>query len=417
MKTTITILALSLQLAGVHLESGALGKSTDSARRDWPQWRGENRDAVSTETGLIHDWPDSGPEILWRQEIGAGFSGVSVSDGKLYTMWDAGGKQYLFCLEAGSGQEIWRLELGVGFSNSWGNGPRSTPLVDGDFVFAVGTDGVLIATERKTGRLLWQHSLVHDFGAKLPTYGYSSSPMVAGERLFVEAGGEGQVYVALNKKDGKVLWTSRSDRVAYSSPVSTTIAGVEQLIFWSAGGLRSLSPADGSTLWKYDWETLCPVTGDPLNTGTPIFVAPDRVYISSGSGAAMVQLSMKAGSLHPQLVWESNKMRSDVNTSVLYGDHIYGFDGAIFKCLDAKTGELKWKARGFKRGSVIAADGQLIILSERGKLALAQATPAAFVKTSTAQILNGKCWTAPTLAQGRLYLRNHKELVCLNIKK
>ena len=179
--------------------------------------------------------------------------------------------------------------------------------------------------------------------------------------------------MAFDKKTGAVVWATQNDRPAYSSPINVSIAGVDQIVFWSAHGLHSVSSDSGEVLWTFSWETFCPVSGDPLNTGTPLFLPPDRIYISSGSGAAAIRLLPEKGSFKVETVWKSELMRSDVNTALLLDDHIYGFDRGIFKSLDATTGEVKWKARGFQRGSLIAADGRLIVLGEAGNLALVDA--------------------------------------------
>lgn len=416
MKLLILVALLVLLLApGMGIADPAEKVSSEAAL-DWPQWRGPNRDAVSPETGLLERWPESGPEVLWRVPVGAGYSGVSVSDGRLYTLWDEAGRQYLFGLDASTGKELWRQEIGPAFTHHYGNGPRSTPIVNDGVVFAVGTGGLLLAASKDTGAPIWQHDLVNDYAADLPSYGYSSSPLVAGDRLIVEAGGKKASFMAFDRKTGEVAWATGSDRPAYSSPINVVIAGVDQIVFWSAHGLHSVASDSGKALWDYSWETFCPVSGDPLNTGTPLFLSPDRIYISSGSGAAAIRVSREESSFNVKTLWESDSMRSDVNSSLLLGDHIYGFDRGTLKSLDAATGEIGWKARGFQRGSLIAADGRLIVLGESGNLALVDADPEEFVQTSSVKILEGKNWTAPTLAQGKLYLRNHEELVCLELK-
>ncbi len=383
---------------------------------DWPQWRGVNRDAVSPESGLVNGWPESGPKVLWRVEVGAGYSSVSVSDGRLYTLWDEKGTQFLVCLDALTGRELWRQGIGAAFNHHYGNGPRSTPLVDGGTVFAVGTAGRLLAVNRKSGKIIWQHDLARESKAELPPYGYASSPLVTGDKIVLEAGAENAAYIAFDKTSGEIVWRSHDDLPAYSSPIEVSIGGARQIVFWSGSGLHAVSPKDGSVLWEYAWETFCPVTGAPLNTGTPIFIAPDRLFISSRSGAAVIRISRTGKAFAAQTVWKSEEMKSDVNTSVMIGNHVYGFDGGILECLDARTGEVTWKARGFQKGSLIAADGKLIVLGETGNLALVDANPEAFIQKDSAEILEGKCWTAPTLADGKLYLRNHEELVSIDMR-
>lgn len=410
------IVKRSFLLLLVVLLAGSTVPASGEPTADWPQWRGPNRDAVSTEKGLLNEWPEGGPEVLWRIPVGAGYSGVSVSEGKLYTLWDGKEKQYLFGLDAATGKELWRRDLGSNFTNHYGNGPRSTPIVDDGVVFAIGTDGLLLAANKKTGETLWQHDLVKDYAADLPSYGYSSSPLIVGDKLVVEVGGKDASFIAFDKKTGEVVWAAGKDRPAYSSPIHVSIGGVDQVVFWSAHGLHALSSGSGKALWNYSWETFCPVSGDPLNTGTPLFLAPDRIYISSGSGAAVIRVSRDGDSFRVADVWKSDLMRSDVSTALLLDGQIYGFDRGTLKSLDAATGEIKWKARGFQRGSLIAADGRLIVLGEAGNLALVDANPDEFSQRDSAQILKGKNWTSPTLAGARLYLRNHEELVCLGMK-
>jgi outer membrane protein assembly factor BamB len=417
MRKSACLLVLSFLFLFRGLASaGSDADSSGKAALDWPQWRGANRDAVSLEKGIVDEWPEGGPRVVWRAKIGSGYSSVSVSEGRLYTLWDEKGTQFLFCLDARNGNELWRFELGKGFTNHYGNGPRSTPLIDGGVVFTIGTQGRLVAVDKRNGELVWQRDLVKEYGTKLPSYGYSSSPLIAGDRLVVEAGGDNATFMAFDKKSGKTAWSSQDDRPAYSSPIEVSIDGVRQIVFWSAHGLHSVSPDDGKLLWKHSWETFCPVTGDPLNTGTPIFMAPDRIFISSGSGAAVIRVSKAGETFDVELVWKTEQMRADVNTPLLLGDHIYGFDRGILQCLDARTGEVKWQARGFQRGSLIAADGKLIVLGESGEIAIVDANPEEFVKKDGAKILDGKNWTAPSLAGGKLYLRNHEELLCLEMK-
>ncbi len=383
---------------------------------DWPQWRGPHRDAVSRETGLVDRWGEKGPEILWRIDAGHGFSSISVSQGKLYTMWDEGEKQLLVCLDAAAGRELWRHEMGPAFRHSYGNGPRSTPLVDGGIVYAIGTGGLLLAAEARTGKTVWQRNLVSDFDTALPSYGFSTSPLVGDGKLIIEAGGRSAAFAALDKKTGEVVWTADDDQPAYSSPIKIEVADVSQVVFWSAHGLRSVAVETGEVLWRYSRETFCPASGAPLNTGTPIFIAPDRLFLSSSAGAAVIRLGRAGDRFRVEDVWQSNELRSDVNTALLSDGHIYGFDRGTLKSLDAVTGEVRWQARSFQRGSLIAADGKLIVLGEQGKLALVAATPEKYIEHSTAQVLEGRNWTSPTLAGGRLYLRNQEEIVCIDLR-
>ena len=405
-----------ISLACTLLLGAALAAPKETKTADWPQWRGPGRDAVSTETGLVRAWPESGPKIVWRAKAGAGYSGVSVADGRLFTMWDEGDKQFLVGLDAATGTELWRQPLGAAFSNPYGDGPRSTPLVDEGLVYAIGTSGLLVAADRKTGVPKWQHDLVAEYAAALPPYGYSSSPLAVDGLVVVEAGGKGTAFLAFEKKTGKLAWSTSDDRPAYSSPIAVTLGGVPQIVFWSANGLHAVAADRGAVLWSYPWEALCPVSGDPLNTTTPVFLPPDRVFIASSSGAASLRIARVDGVFRVETLWKSELLRSDVNTPLALGDHLYGFDRGILTSIDTATGSVRWQTRGFERGSLIAADGTLIVLGENGTLALVDATPEAFRQRASADVLKGRSWTAPSLAAGRLYLRNHEELVCIDLR-
>ncbi|MFQ5350016.1 MAG: PQQ-binding-like beta-propeller repeat protein, partial [Thermoanaerobaculia bacterium] len=368
---SVAAMILSVVLA---LAAPAWGLDTAAAAGDWPQWRGPNRDAVSPERRLRRTFQPGSPPILWRIPVGGGFSSVSIWQGRLYTLWDEGDSELLVGLEAATGRELWRHRLGASYSSSWGNGPRSTPAVDDGVVYAVSARGELHAVAAADGRPLWSHHLESEYGGTIPEYGYSSSPMVEGDKLFVEAGGkDNRAFLAFDKSTGEVVWTSQSDAAAYSSPLAITVDGVRQIVFYSASGLFALAPADGRPLWKHDWESRCPATGIPTNVASPIFIPPDKVFISNGygteTGSAVLRIVHRGDRFTTETAWRSESMRNVLNSSVLLEGHIYGFDRGILKAIDAATGEERWKARGFERGSLIAADGQLIVLGERGKLA------------------------------------------------
>jgi outer membrane protein assembly factor BamB len=393
---------------------------SNSQGLDWPQWRGPNRDGISLETGLLDRWPEKGPEALWRISIGEGYSGVAASNGRLFSMWDEAESQYLVCMDAQNGKEMWRHKIGRSFKDGWGSGPRSTPLVDKTNVYVTSAQGHLLAVDVDDGKVLWSHDLPSEFGGRIPDHGYSSSPLVEGNKLFVEVGGrEGYSFVAFNKSTGEVIWHSQTDEPSYSSPIAVTLHNTRQIVFLSAAGLFSVSPMDGRLLWRYDWEARCPATKLPTNIATPIFIAPDKIFISGGygtvTGAAVVRIQKRGNQFSVEELWISKVMKNVINQSVYYDNHIYGFDNNKLACVDVETGEKKWEIRGFQRGSLIAADGHLIVLGERGKLALVEISPVEFKEISSVQIFDGICWTSPSLANGKLYLRNHEEMVCFDL--
>jgi outer membrane protein assembly factor BamB len=238
----------------------------------------------------------------------------------------------------------------------------------------------------------------------------------------MEVGGrDNYAFIALNKETGNLMWHSETGESSYSSPIAITLNNKRHIVFLGAEGLFSLAADDGQLYWHSVWNARCPQTGIPVNTATPIFIAPNKIFISGGygtiTGATTVQVKWHKEQYVANNLWFSNEMNNLVNSSVILKNHIYGFDDKFLKCLDVLTGEEKWKIPGYGRGSLIAVDGHLIVLGERGKLALVEATPASYKEVSSTQIFNSKkCWTSPSLADGKLYLRNHDELVCFDIK-
>ena len=379
---------------------------------DWPQLRGPNRDGISRETGLLKGWPAGGPKVLWKAPAGEGFSHITVSKGRLFTLYGEGSNDVAVAYDAATGKPAWKTPLGSKFINDQGNGPRSTPTVDGDMVYTLTATGRLAALKAADGKKVWERDLRGELGAEPPQWGISTSPLVEGNLLLVDVGGSGgKSLVAFDKKTGKTVWTSQNEQAGYSAPIAITVGGVRQVIFFTGRAVLSVSPKDGKLFWRVPWRT-----DYDVNAATPIFVAPDKLYISSGygTGAALFKIKVAGGKVSADEIWQSRKMKNQFSSSVLHNGHIYGFDNSVLKAISVATGEEVWKESGFGHGSLILADGHLVVLSERGKLLLVEATPAGYREKGSTQILSGKCWTAPTLANGRLYLRNEEELLALN---
>lgn len=384
------------------------------ARADWPQWLGPDRTGISTETGFLKTWPKDGPEVLWKKNLGAGFSGISVADGRVFTMFAEGDDEFVVCLNEESGDEVWRFRTG-GMFEEWqgGDGPRSQPTVDGERVYVLGAEGTLYALKAENGETIWTVDLVDGLGGRFPRFGFSTSPLVEGDFLYLEAATRNGTFLALHRDDGKVAWASQSDVASYSSPIAVDLAGARQVIYFSGDALVGLSPADGSLYWRYPWKT-----SYDLNIATPILVPPDQVFISSGydHGAALLRIESDSGGFSVTRVWESRRMKNHFGTSVLVGDYLYGFDNAILKCIEARTGKEQWKHRGYGKGALMYADGHLLLMSDNGRLALAKATPDGFEEKAGAQVLDGRSWTMPTLANGRVFVRDMRKIVCLDLR-
>ena len=396
---------------------------------DWPQWLGPERNGVSGETGLMQSWPATGPVVQWRVPLGKGFSGISIADGRIYTMYAAAGDEYAICLDAQTGEKIWRHRTGPYYKESQGgDGPRSTPTVDGATVYVLSATGNIYSLTTAHGALIWKKDLTAEFDSEVPKWGFSTSVLVEGDLLLLEAGGvdgnfvvdmvidrtTSTTAVALDKATGNTVWTALDEKMSYSSPVAFTAAGQRQAVFFTAYSLTGLALEDGRQLWQLPWKTRWDVSAS-----TPIFIPPDKLFISTGddSGAAVLQVTGSGDDIAVEKIWQNKKMKTHFGTAIHYQGHLYGFDKSVLKCLDATTGEEKWKTRGYGKGSLLIADGHLFILGEEGQLGLVEATPETFREKSKSQIFNGRCWTVPSIADGRIYARDENEIVCLDVRK
>jgi outer membrane protein assembly factor BamB len=394
----------------------------DGLPGDWPQWRGPRRDGVSLETGLNFSWPDDGPRQLWEAPAGEGYSCLAVAAGRAYTILQEGENEAIMCWNAETGKEEWRFPYPAHFSNMWGSGPRSTPMIDGDRVYTVGATGLFHCLNAATGKKLWDHDLLKEFGATNLGWGVSFSPLIEGNLVLTIPGGrDGKSIVAFDKISGSVAWHSGDEPPSYSSPIAVTAAGQRQVIFFAGSGLLGIDPADGKQLWHYPWKN-----GTDVNAATPIVFRAqigdnvnDYAFASCGygTGCCLVKLTPTGDGILPQRVYESTRMRNHFSTCVRLGEQLYGFDDEFLVCMDLLTGTVRWKQRGFKKGSLTVADGRLIILGEYGRLAVAEATPEAYREINSFQFSDQKCWTVPVVANGRLYLRDEQRIVCYDLRR
>lgn len=385
---------------------------------DWPQWRGPNRDGLSSETGLLTNWPTDLLTLkAWEAKTGAGYSTVAVAQGRVYGFFQDGEQEAVVCWEADSGKERWRYRYAAFYKNDFGNGPRSTPTVDGDRIYTVGATGLMHCLKTQPaqpeGEVLWKKDLLKEFEAENLRWGVSFSPLVVGDLIYVNPGGpNGKSLAALNKYTGEVKWTSEDDRAGYSSPVLANLAGKKQIVFFTAEGVLGVDPDNGKLYWRYPWSTSYDV-----HAATPI-VTSDYVFISSGYGRGCAVLKIEPdgqGGLRPHLVYKNRKMKNHFSSCVLYKDYLYGFNDSVLTCMEFRTGKVCWEQSGFNKGSVLVVDGHLIILGETGLLALAEATPDGYRQKATFQISERRCWSVPVFCNGRLYVRDEEKLICLKM--
>ncbi len=376
---------------------------------DWPQWRGPHRDGISQEKSWEAKWPADGPKQLWKANVGVGYSSMSVADGRLFTMGNVDEVDNVYCLNAVTGEEIWKHSYPCSSKDPNGYpGPRCTPTVDGKFVYTVSRDGQLFCLNVSDGKVVWKKDYKADYGAKVPQWGFATSPLVEEKMLIIETGAPGAAEIALDKETGKEIWKIGDDKMGYSSPIAFTHDGKRQVAVFTASGIIGRNVKDGLELWRHPWKTSYDV-----NAATPIIV-DDKVFISSGynTGCALIQFSAHP----PRVVWQNKEMRNHVNSCVLHEGFLYGFDDKELKCIDFKTGKATWHEGSFGKGAVIFANGKLILYSENGRLATAEASPAAYKEISSAQVLGGKAtWNLPILANGKIYCRSMENLIALDV--
>jgi outer membrane protein assembly factor BamB len=382
-----------------------------AAAEDWPRWRGPQLNGISTEKGWLDKWPADGPPVLWKASVGVGFSSVSVSKGRLYTMGHADGKDTVYCLDAVTGKTLWshsyEAELGDLYFEG---GPTVTPTCDGERVFALSRWGNLFCFDTTSGRVVWSRHLQKDNNVRVPTWGFSGSPLVLGDLVLLNAGKAG---MALEKDSGKVVWTSGDEEAGYSTPVPFEKNGEGFVVVSSATAFTAVSVKTGKERWRVRW-----LTQYGVNAADPI-IAGDLVFLSSGyaKGGTVVE----TGGDKPKEVWRNRELRNQCNPCVLIDGFLYGIDGdtttpTTLKCVELKTGEVQWAKEEFGFGSLMAADGKLIVLRD-GELLVAPASPKDFTPTAKAKVLDGKCWTVPVLANGRIYCRNAAgDLVCVDVR-
>jgi outer membrane protein assembly factor BamB len=371
---------------------------------DWPQWRGPRRNGISAETGWLSQWPPSGPKRVWSAQVGEGYSSVAVVGGRVYTMGNTSNQDTVICLNAKTGAPIWKYSYPCAAGDP--SGTRATPTVSDNGVYTLSSEGRALCLNAATGRLVWQRNLAQEMHAQEPQWGFAGSPLVEGNLVLYNVGTAG---VALDKNTGKPVWLSGSKVAGYASPVAYTVGAQRGVAFFVGWGIVALNPQDGRPYWQYPWQT-----SNDVNAADPIF-AGDTVFLSSNYDRGCALLRVGRG--QPSVVWQNRNMRNHFNTCVLLGDALYGNDQNTLKCLDLKTGAERWQSRGMGKGGLIAADGKLIYLTERGELVLAAAAPARYTEIARAQVMRGTCWTQPALANGFIYCRSHEgELICLDVR-
>jgi outer membrane protein assembly factor BamB len=415
---------------------------------DWPQYRGPNRDAVSTEKGLRSSWPAGGPPLLWTfDKTGVGYAGSAVVGDRLYTSGGRGDTEFVMALDlknfdGGKPRELWAVRIGPLFTwkgNQWNQGPNVTPTVDGELVYALGGQGDLVCVEAATGKERWRKNLPKDFagevnpiggGAANPTplgWGYAGAPLVDGDQLICAPGGKQGLLAALDKKSGNLLWQSKvaAWQTSYSSPIAIDLGGIRQYVQLTNKGLAGIAAKDGKLLWQYQRDPAY----DDVVIATPIY--HDGYFFLTagfGEGCDLVHVKPQGSGYHVESIYAKNQHMVNRDGGVVrIGDHVYGYsEGAGWTCLDFKKGEVVWyEKRKLGRGSLTFADGHFYCVDEQeGIVVLLEATPKGWnehgrlklPQASKSRKQSGMIWTHPVIANGRLYLRDQELLFCYDIR-
>jgi outer membrane protein assembly factor BamB len=399
-----------------------------AAANDWPQWRGPNRNGLSEETGLLKEWPKEGPKLIWQlKDIGEGFSTPAVVGDRLFMLSNKGmDNEFVQALEIKDGKPVWETRLGKVGPNKGPQHPaaRSTPTVDGELLYALGSDGDLVCMETATGMPRWQKNLRTDFGGQPGNWAYAESPLIDGDVLVCTPGGKEATLVALNKKSGEVIWKSAvpgGDAAAYASANVVEAAGHKQYVQFLGKGVVGVDAKTGKFLWRYDQ------TGKgPANIPTPV---AHEAYVYSGSGGrggafgGLVKLKADKDSVTAEQVYYERDLPAAIGGAVLLNGSLYGTTNQGLLCADFATGKVKWQDKCIGAGALCYADGRLYIHGENGDVALVEATPDAYHEkgriTPPDQPKRGinKAWAYPVVANGRLYIRDIGTLWCYDVKE
>jgi len=393
-----------------------------AATGDWPEFLGPKRDGISPETGLLREWPAGGPPLTWKATgLGDGYSDVAVVGNRIFSAGDKGDASFVVALNRADGSPVWTARLGKAgpVGDPKFEGPRSTPTVDGDRVFALSQWGELVCLNATDGKEVWRKDLVKDFSGTLPDWGYAESPLVDGDNLMVTPGGQKGAVVALNKKTGAVVWQSKefTDAAHYSSLVPAEYGGVRQYVQLTPASVAGVAAADGKLLWR------APRKGNVAVIATPIF-DEGFAYATSGYGAGcnLFKVTGATGQFTTERVYANKVMANHHGGVIKLGDYVYGFsESKGWTCQNFKTGEAKWQQNGIGKGSIAYADGRFYLRKEdgAGTVALIEASPEGYKELGRFDQprRSGKnSWPYPVIAGGKLYLRDQDTLLCYDIK-
>ena len=409
-------LVYTLVLCGmVALLPQTIGNSAPEL--EWPQWRGPFRSGVSSETGLAKQWPASGPRVSWTiSNLGEGYGSLAIKGDRIYVQGTSGAASAVFCLNRTDGKTIWSTSLGPMLQEGRGNGPRSTPTLDGDRMYVLTENGDLACLRLRDGSAIWRKNILKEYGGSNPRWLISESPLVDGNRLIVSPGGQRAGIVALDKLTGQEIWRTKelSDTAGYSSCIAAEVGGVRTIMNFTSREAVGVRASDGKLMWSYGR-----AANSTANCATPVF-ADNKVFFSSGydTGGALLNLTPQNGEVKAQEAYFTREMKNHHGGLVLVDGYLYGFSNNILTCLEFNTGKVMWQHRSVGKGALTYADGMLYLLGEKQLVGLAEANPRAYVEKGRFPIqdLGRDSWAHPVVVGGKLYIRNQNTLTCYDVK-
>jgi outer membrane protein assembly factor BamB len=406
-------LALTLNIALISRAAIAETSALQQAASSWPGFRGADRDGVYHGPIRI-SWEGLAP--MWKKPVGGGRSSFAVAGGRAFTIEQRQRNEVVAAYDVATGKEVWTNAWPERFSQ-WmggGEGPRATPAWADGLVYALGAGGELRCLDAANGHVIWRTNILKDAGAKNLRWGMAASPLVAGDAVIVLPGGEaGKSVAAYDRRTGKRLWTALDDKQAYVAPMAVTLLGVPQFLIVSSSRLVGLSLDRHEVLWEFPWST-----DHDANAAQPVVISDQRVFYSSGygTGAVVLELSKSGDRFAVKEVWRNIRMKNRQSSSVVKDGYIYGLDEGILACLDASTGQVKWKGGRYKHGQLLLAGEHLVVITEDGELVLVAASPEGFKEVARAPALDGTTWNVPAFADGILLVRNTEEMAAFDLR-
>lgn len=395
----------------------AIATLIDIQDTDMPEYRGRRRDGVVVSPRLRRNWQTEPPRLVWRQPVGGGYGAIAVAGNCAITIEQRGQDEAVVCYHSTTGREFWVYQYPALFSETLGgDGPRATPtIVDGQ-VYAQGATGWLTCLDGASGEQVWSRNTLDLFEVKNLTWGMAGSPLVFEGVVVANPGGEGDegdkaAVVVFDAATGDVLWTAGSAQAGYASPMLATFAGERQIVIFDAAGAVGLNPETGQQHWRYPW-----TSQSGINAAQPAVAGPNQLFISSVDGGALIEFDYRNDKWAATPVWENRNLKAYYSNPIVLGSYIYGLDVGILACLDGETGKRMWRGGRYGHGQMLLADDLLIILTEKGELVLVEATPEAHRELCRFQAIEGRTWNNPTLADGRIYVRNHLEMACYDLR-